>query len=530
MLNNLSVDKFKPFGTPQSARLAPLTFIYGPNSAGKSSLIQALLLLKQSARLNNRAQQRGGPLSPNGSHFEFGSIRALVNGQKPRQTLRLGIGWDFPRYTDSSDEPFSQGWDGPPESMGVDLSFRLDQEQDDTAPNKHWLSDIVYRFGAWDGYTAKIWLKQHRKRLKEASENNLGSLIPEGVFRIDDPSSLAVMSEKLAWDFQMNGDFPEVYSYEGLFENFISLMSFSTDNFLLPHLVGSEDALRSLRRIFETDPLYSESKLSSTLMSRSVGGLLASQIHQNMEAFNFELGSVLDKIIHLGPLRTPPPRGFVLSNQEGDSGDVGKEGERSPFVFFESTNRKKEQINRWFRNLELDYRVDIDNRSDRMMGDALHLSLRRRRKDPIIRSVSDVGFGVSQVLPIIIQGEVSERKIICVEQPEIHLHPRLQAHIADFLYTTYKSNGNQWIVETHSELLIRRLQHRIRQGRIDPEEVSVLYVNPSSNGSDSSEILELRLDDEGGFIDEWPAGFFEEAYKEMREMDDLPSEYDIYLE
>ena len=70
-------------------------------------------------------------------------------------------------------------------------------------------------------------------------------------------------------------------------------------------------------------------------------------------------------------------------------------------------------------------------------------------------------------------------------------------------------------LETHSETLMLRLQRRIRQKKIKPEDVSVLYVNPVKD--EGSVIMELELDEQGRFLDEWPDGFFEEGYREMYE-------------
>ncbi len=70
----------------------------------------------------------------------------------------------------------------------------------------------------------------------------------------------------------------------------------------------------------------------------------------------------------------------------------------------------------------------------------------------------------------------------------------------------------QWIVETHSEAIVSRLQRRIREGRLSSNDVSVLFVEPSAEGS---RIIPLRLDEKGQFIDEWPGGFFEETYWDL---------------
>ena len=125
----------------------------------------------------------------------------------------------------------------------------------------------------------------------------------------------------------------------------------------------------------------------------------------------------------------------------------------------------------------------------------------------------DVGFGITQILPIIVQGIVSQSKTICVEQPEIHLHPRLQARLTDFFIDSLERNSTQWIVESHSELLVRRIPRRIKECTLSPDDVSVLYVDPIS--SQESRIVELRIDETGEFVDDWPSGFFEERFEEI---------------
>lgn len=124
----------------------------------------------------------------------------------------------------------------------------------------------------------------------------------------------------------------------------------------------------------------------------------------------------------------------------------------------------------------------------------------------------DVGIGISQVLPVLVLAYGSKQKLIAMEQPEIHLHPALQAELADvFVESALGSNGNTFILETHSEHLILRLMRRIREGRLKPSDVCVLFVEPTDNGSRA---VELRIDEEGDFIDEWPGGFFEESFHE----------------
>jgi predicted ATPase len=100
-----------------------------------------------------------------------------------------------------------------------------------------------------------------------------------------------------------------------------------------------------------------------------------------------------------------------------------------------------------------------------------------------------------------------------IEQPELHLHPRIQGDLADlFIETALKGpQQNTYILETHSEHIIRRLMRRVREGVISESDVSILYVDRSDDGSI---ISHLRLDSEGDFLDEWPNGFFEEGFND----------------
>jgi predicted ATPase len=138
-------------------------------------------------------------------------------------------------------------------------------------------------------------------------------------------------------------------------------------------------------------------------------------------------------------------------------------------------------------------------------------------------ALTDVGFGISQLLPIIVQAiysyETSKSRsgLLLVEQPELHLHPNLQAKIADFIIKKSQPSQNreglQWIIETHSESLIRRLQRRVKEKQIKPEDVSILYVDRI--GDYGSVIKRMRLDEYGDFIDSWPDGFFVDAFSDL---------------
>jgi predicted ATPase len=129
-------------------------------------------------------------------------------------------------------------------------------------------------------------------------------------------------------------------------------------------------------------------------------------------------------------------------------------------------------------------------------------------------ALSDVGFGISQILPFVVQSLAASDQIISIEQPEVHIHPRLQADLGDLLIEAIKEpRQNQFLIETHSEHLALRLQRRVREKKLSPDQISIVYVSRGPNGAT---VQPLRLDEEGDFIDDFPGGFFPERLRELR--------------
>ena len=135
----------------------------------------------------------------------------------------------------------------------------------------------------------------------------------------------------------------------------------------------------------------------------------------------------------------------------------------------------------------------------------------------------DVGIGVSQVLPVLVSAYAHKDKLVAIEQPEIHLHPALQAELGDvFLESALGDNGNTFLIETHSEHLILRIMRRLRETssgdlpagipEVRPEDVMVLFVEPDGP---RSIVREMPLNERGDLVKAWPGGFFEEGLREI---------------
>lgn len=148
------------------------------------------------------------------------------------------------------------------------------------------------------------------------------------------------------------------------------------------------------------------------------------------------------------------------------------------------------------------------------------------KSNTVSTSLMDVGFGISQILPIIIQACTSEKKTLIIEQPELHIHPALQAELGDLVIDSAINKKNTLLIETHSEHLLLRIMRRMRETSNDTlpdgaspiraEDVSVVYVESvETDGDRHSIIREMPLNDQGELVKAWPGGFFEEGLREV---------------
>ena len=135
---------------------------------------------------------------------------------------------------------------------------------------------------------------------------------------------------------------------------------------------------------------------------------------------------------------------------------------------------------------------------------------------------ADIGVGISQLLPVVVAVLDPDRpEITAIEQPELHLHPRLQVELGD-LFAERAARDGILLIETHSEHLLLRIMKRMRQTsdgtlpegapEVRPEDVNVLFVEQHK---EQTLIREMPLNERGELVDAWPGGFFEEDLREI---------------
>ena len=230
--------------------------------------------------------------------------------------------------------------------------------------------------------------------------------------------------------------------------------------------------------------------------------------------------SGIDRIYYLGPLREYPKREYVWGRTRPL--DVGVRGEFVIDAILAATLDDKrynlykkgklqsfqEIVAHWLKEMGLISNFAIKELAP---GSGYYQAVVRVRPDSPPALLTDVGFGVSQVLPIIVLlYYVPENSTVILEQPEIHLHPLAQSGLADLLINVSKRRNIQIIFESHSEHLLLRIQRRIAEAELDSEDVN-LYFTAYKKGSSCVE--ELSIDDYGQ-IKNWPEHFMGDAFGE----------------
>jgi len=224
----------------------------------------------------------------------------------------------------------------------------------------------------------------------------------------------------------------------------------------------------------------------------------------------------LANVVHIGPLRQEPDRTYHFTGETPS--DVGRDGRDALKILFLDKYSADSidlisDVNHWLEKMGYVLEWDV------LKGGMAHLML--KDKSEIQINLKDVGFGISQLLPVLIQGYVAgEEQIILMEQPEIHLHPRAQADLGD-LFIALAEQKKFLIAETHSEHLMLRLRRRIAERKIKKEMVGIYFIEWKDG---ESVVSRIELDDYGQMVNV-PEGFntffsddFEETMKITEEI------------
>ena len=214
-------------------------------------------------------------------------------------------------------------------------------------------------------------------------------------------------------------------------------------------------------------------------------------------------------INYVNPLRAFPKRYYFLDDANVSTSLNSMDGDNLTEILKKNT-LIKDKVNKWLNKFHISVTVED-------LKDIIHKL--KIKHYGVNLDITDVGFGISQILPILVQGFLSNpNSLTIIEQPEIHLHPKMQADLADLfidIVTTkgpvspyFQSNENNRIViiETHSEYLLKRLRRRISEGKIKSEDVGLYFVHSKTSRKKYAEIKRIKINSKGGF--NWPNEFY----------------------
>lgn len=473
MLTEIRLSNFQGFGESVKVPLAPITVVFGPNSSGKSSILKSLLLMKQTwssttAHLSN--------IELNGEFVDLGSFETCVFSHDVKRDICLG----FSSF----------------KGVGLDLKIGPDSK----------IRSLLFS-GLW-GVSKKSSQRRIEHELPPAKG---GRLLLERVsdsdelFRI---TNLSELSDKTA----LMDDCRSFIQEEGKSRNLPEL----NDDVLL--------ALKNLRfRLrggFRLEPLseYEFDDLDNSIRTNLFAEFFSQLFTENLRF----VGSDFSDLIHSAGLRAVPGRFTTL----GNSSLLAPDGSNVQDLLNQESKLIEKSSDWIFKLSGGRYRLElIPFKNDELgfLGNLGTIALRDMHLG-ILATFKDVGTGLSQVLPIIAalatasarKGTFANRHLALLtgsqslalfEQPELHLHPLMQADLADlFLQNScaLDSEKPQILIETHSENLILRLQKRVREGVLSNSDVALVYVHKDSDSGQSA-IQHLELDTNGDFKNDWDA-------------------------
>lgn len=545
-ITSISLENFRSFKSAQAIELAPVTLLFGPNSVGKSSVLMALAYVQQILRKGHCDPQKLDVLGDK----SIGGFRALVHGQDIKKSIKIRLNFEadrtpFVSYA-SGVEEMADHFDATHLVMN-DLggSIETGAMEFEVAWSDRHKKAFVRNYRVWINgvYVGCIFSSEDQKNtlIKELNTQH-PLLIPfnneewlnfeYGEEDVREPIDAGdPHSEFEKWLNQLNPNpantaaVADVESAGELFFNRVAPVSVACRSGAIP-ILGMPVNTNLLGQEFDDVEEHFNFIVIREVLS---------------QAFVLPLDKILNYLegsIQIGPLRLIPDNDYV-PNPNPEQRDW-MNGSAAWDLLCKDPNSDEDtkillrSTSDWLSSSDkLDAGYEIVNRSlleslsvetaasHEIAGlvNKRHVFFKELRTN-IFLSANQLGTGISQVLPIVVAANYDAVGLISVEQPELHIHPRLQVELADVFLAAREKHS--FLIETHSEHLILRLLKRIRQSAegdlpkgmkpVTKRDISIAYLESSADGV---LVKDIRIDDDGEFIDRWPQGFFVERREEL---------------
>jgi predicted ATPase len=545
MQTTYRLENFRSFEDTGPIELAPITVLCGANSSGKSSILKSILLVKQSSVERRSRLVRYAALPPllfNGEFTRLGSWTDVVNGKDREKPITFqwsvaGLRREIPR----TEAPMYRRRRQPPSSafaFDLRVQFRSSRSTSEELSARLHEATLIHDGSTIDIKAGIPGARAHRCRVSSLGKLTRGShtfLTNLAYFGMRDIAPV-IYGADISFDL---GDV--IVETEG---PFVTGLRPSFNDTWVPffektaaYLQNSRSGMRGAKprwltdfesavRLYKSNPNadISDPEEDESLKLRGLRQFALSilmEINERFDECRLALSPYWKNVRYLGPLRHQPQRFYQFDDTGGV--DLGVSGEFTVQVLsLEAHNHLEARgietgphgqiglsspakdtllnlTNYWLAKMGLPSVVPVSARQ----------SLYELSVGELGVALPDVGFGVSQVLPIVVEClRASRGDLVILEQPEIHLHPKIQAVLADF-FIARASDGVRIIVESHSEYMIKRFCRRIAESSIPDIDdlINIVFVSHTGSGSAKCDSISLN---EYGEIDNWPLGFFDE--------------------
>ena len=530
MISKIKFSNYKAFEYGE-IEFRPITILLGANSVGKSSILNLILMLLQTAN----AKDYKSALRLNGEKIAMGEVKNIFRNRNTSIPLKISFEINQENFAGSICK-----------SLYFDLAFVIYKLSNDRVS----LTTIVAKFGKIqrdldisrkkfkDVFTS---IKPYDRKknydislgYKISSEQEYNNLIDQLEQAYNLLCSLMQMgSRTLTVDYEIvpetqmfkedssDANILRIKSYKISFDGlcFIDLHFTKTDNKLSvkcnSNLINGKNYIDILEGNLLQHVSY-DNTIFNLLNDDCLGpirwdissGLFVTMIASicaNIQAI-FKKQFQEQNIVHVSPSRAYPQRYYILDSANDIHKYNSRDGNSLAEVLKEN-KAVKANVNFLLKNFNLGVEV-------KTLYDVIHtLKIRQNELD---LDLPDVGFGISQVLPVIIQSYMAKTgSLILIEQPEIHLHPKMQADLADwFIHIVNrqkeKEDPKYMLIESHSEYLLKRLRRRIGEGNISNEKVGVYFISPNLNLSGSPSVIKEEEVHSSGYFS-YPPNFMDE--------------------
>jgi len=559
LIKSLSLKNFKGFSEEVRIELRPITLLFGANSAGKSSVLQALQLVRE---ILERGDANVDRTRQGGDTIDLGGFRNFVHKRDRSREVTLRMEMEL------GDEAIPEFFeDAIKDRSDVDeVVWRL-HETLDLVRNQVQRVAVQLTLG-WSEFQQRAIVSGYQVDFNGTwcveVKTDVGGSRPQlrlnarhPIFLVDEVEGDALFSELAAWfrpglpghlfraELGMSTDELEEGAVEEQIPNSVLLAALEVvrGSYADSPNPGYATWLRNFQAAL---PALDKPILIPAGRPETASNVF---VLQEFSAFMSWLligpaqllRDQLRKSRYLGPLRRIPPRGFDVALSKTEA--AWSDGMAAWQALMADQGSLASACGDWMRDpqkLATGYSVErnVVREFDVSGPEPKPLGIERRRlalvdADGQRHLPQDVGVGISQVLPVVVAAQDRSASLVSIEQPELHIHPAVQVGLGDLFIDGAQSKGLSFLIETHSEHLVMRLQRRLREqmageaspgkAPLDPKDVSFVYLGRDQTGCVRAS--HIGLTEQGKFDAPWPNGFFAERAVEV-----LPSAMRTQLE